>query len=96
MEQTELTTYSAWDASIESYLRGDADDTYIRPLFSILPDDPREDDPEHRTCPICQTFDFGSRWVPDNGGAWVLSSSWQASKHSIEKYEERVCDFTNL
>lgn len=89
-----MTIYAAWDGHTEEYLRGLGDDTYVRPLFSILPDDDNENDPEHRSCMICQSFDFGARWVPDNGGAWVYSSSWQAARHSVEKYQGQVVDYS--
>lgn len=80
-----VTTYASWDTNVDAYLRSEADDVYVRPLFSILDDDTHEYD-DHKTCAICQTFDFGARWVPNNGGAWVNSSSWQASRLSVDKY----------
>lgn len=81
-----MTVYAAWDSHTEDYLRGEADDVYVRALFSFLPDDEREDDPEHKTCTFCQTEYVGARWVPDNGGAWVNSNSWADAEHDPETY----------
>lgn len=80
-----MSSYASFDGLTDDYLRSDSDDTYVRPIFSILPDDEYEDD-NHAFCLICHSFDFGPRWVPDNGGAWVYSSSWQASGQSVKKY----------
>jgi hypothetical protein len=88
-----MTTYAAWDGQTQDWLRNDYDDTYTRPIISFLPDDPHEED-DHSLCQICQSFDFGARWVPDNGGAWVYSSSWQAAQHSVKKYQGKVAQFT--
>ena len=81
-----MTIHAAYDDYTEQYLRGETDDTYVRPIFSILDDDNHEDD-DHSLCSICQTFDYGARWVPNNGGAWVNSSCWQAAKSSAERYQ---------
>lgn len=90
-----MTAYARWDHHTEQYLRNDGDDVYVRPLFSILLDDNHEDDPEHKNCTICQTEYSGARWVPDNGGAWVNSGNWHASRHSVETYEESIYDYTS-
>ena len=81
-----MTTYAAWDERTDTLLRDQSDDTYIRPLFSILPDDSYDYDPEHSSCPICQTEHIGPRWVPHNGGAWVDSNSWAKSGYAVEEY----------
>lgn len=80
-----MTVYASWDEYTDRYLRDDGDDTYIRPIISFLLDDPSADN-DHATCSICHTFDVGARWVPDNGGAWVNSGSWQAARQSVDKY----------
>ena len=86
-----VTTYAAFDGYTDDYLRGDSDDTYVRPILSILPDDP-EGEHDHKTCLICHSFDLGARWVPDNGGAWVNSSSWQIAECTVEKYRGTILD----
>lgn len=86
-----MTTYAAFDDWTDRLLRDDTDDTYVRPIFSILPDDPQDRD-QHKDCLICHSSDMGARWVPDNGGAWVNSSSWQAARLSFEKYTGTIPD----
>ena len=81
-----MTIYAAWDTHTQDYLLSEADDVYVRPLFSILDDD-AHDFNDHKTCSVCHTFDVGARWVPDNGGAWVNSGSWQAARQSVDKYQ---------
>lgn len=80
-------SYAAWDSHTEDYLRHEADDTYVRPIFSILDDDENEHN-DHRACSICQTEDSGARWVPDNGGAWVISSYWKESQYAADRYSK--------
>jgi len=81
-----MTTYAAFDDWTDRLLRrDDADDTYVRPMLSFLPDDPQDED-DHALCDVCHSFDTGARWVPDNGGAWVNSSCWQIAGCTVEKY----------
>lgn len=80
-----MTIYASWDYRTDRYLRDDNDDTYVRPLISVMEDDPHDID-NHQGCHICHDNWGGSRWVPDNGGAWVYSSSWQESKGDRERY----------
>lgn len=87
-----MSVYAAWDTNTEQYLRDECDDTYVRPIFSILPDDIKADD-DHKSCLICHTNSVGPRWVPDNGGAWVDSNSWERSEYNHETYSGRVDEY---
>jgi|LakMenE18May11ns_1017448.scaffolds.fasta_scaffold8786254_1 hypothetical protein len=86
-----MATYAAFDDWTDRLLRDDYDDTYVRPMVSVLPDDLHDED-QHKDCLICHSFDFGARWVPDNGGAWVNSSSWQVAECTVEKYTGTILD----
>jgi hypothetical protein len=88
-----MTSYAAFDSSTEDHLRSDYDDTYVRPLVSFILDDPAEEN-WHLTCPVCQDgWGGGSRWVPDNGGAWVMSASWKEADNDYDKYLEIVGNY---
>lgn len=88
-QQREMTTYSAWNEATEERLRGEGDDVFHRPLLSLV-DDEKGIEPDHSNCNICQRMDNGHRWVPDNGGAWVIPMVWEQCKRDPEKYEKRL------
>jgi hypothetical protein len=86
-----MTVYAAWDASTEEYLRNSDDDTYQRPLISLMWDDDNDHtDPEHKRCRICHGHTEGMRWIPNNGGAWVHSGIWEDCQGDAERYVEKV------
>ena len=78
-----MTTYAAFDERTEMFLRESYDDTYRRPLFSLIDDDR---DCENGHCSICEHGHGFNRWVPDNGGAWVSSQTWEEAKQDYAEY----------
>jgi len=80
-----VTEYAGWDSLTHNRLQ-QGNDEYRRPLFSFMPDDPCESDPEHSHCQICQDNRTGARWVPDNGGAWVNPGLWERMGRNHKEY----------
>ena len=88
-----MVEYAAWSENTERYLRDPYDDTYIRPLFSVLEDDPEGD---HSSCQICNNQNWTiTKWVPDNGGAWVYARAWDNCKGDVDRYVKFVESFDN-
>jgi len=89
---SKLVTYSAFDnATMRQLTRPGADDVYVRPLLSVLEDDESGD---HERCLVCRGPNWGDRWVPNNGGAWVIPALWEESGRDPEKYT-RMIDAAN-
>lgn len=79
-----MPTYAEFDPITQGLLTNpDDDDTYRRPIFSLVDDDDVDD---HEDCLICQTNRHGMRWVPNNGGAWVASGIWERCERDPERY----------
>jgi hypothetical protein len=82
-----VTTYAEFDPRVLEYLADPTtDDTYARPIFSLVLDDENGEDPEHLGCVICHDNRYGNRWVPDNGGAWVNSAVWEGCDRDYGRY----------
>lgn len=71
--------------------RPGADDVYPRPMFSVLDDDEYGD---HERCSLCRGANWGDRWVPDNGGAWVITALWEECGRDVAEYT-RIMDAAN-
>jgi hypothetical protein len=53
-----------------------------------------EDD--HDDCLICQGNKHGTRWVPDNGGAWVASGIWERCNRDFERYTKATSHWADV
>lgn len=89
---SKLVTYAAFDnATMRQLTRPGVDDVYTRPMFSVLDDDEYAD---HDRCLVCRSSNWGDRWVPDNGGAWVITALWEQCGRDPAEYT-RIMDAAN-